>query len=153
MLRRRFHPLPYAPAGAFVWNKERRVHGVTVRPGDSVDKSLFDERRLRALYEQRTIVPAPFGEEPAPAYLENGRGEADRVAAQLQNEEGGDEDAAEDSADAAAAGEALAVEPAGAPPAPKPRAAKTAAKRKALKKVVRKTTTKSAAKKDVSPWA
>lgn len=86
----RFHHMPFAPGGEFIWNRRVTHEGQTTEIGQSVDKSKFTPIRLRQLYEGRTIIPAPFGDGGPPAYLDNGKGEADRIAAQLAREEQGD---------------------------------------------------------------
>lgn len=140
-MRHHYHLLPFSPAGVFVWNRTLTHHGEIKRPGDPVNNSAFTPVRLRQLFERRMIIPAPF-DGPAPAYLDNGRGEADRVAAQLAKEEcdAVDETSAEDTTAPAETGTQVASGPARKSAAPRTRAAaKTApaAKRAGVKKAAK----------------
>lgn len=57
----------FDPAADFVWRKKTKFNGDICRPGEPVDKSMFDERTLRRFYEQRrvTLVDDPRAPEPA----------------------------------------------------------------------------------------
>lgn len=92
-MSRHYHPLPFSPAGEFVWNRSVIRDGVQVKVGDPVDKRAFTPLRLRQLYESRMIAPSPF-EAPPPAFLNNGIGKADQLAAELAKEEARDGEAA-----------------------------------------------------------
>lgn len=92
-MSRHYHPLPFSPAGEFVWNRAVIRDGVQVKVGDPVDKRAFTPLRLRQLYESRMIAPSPFEAAP-PAFLNNGIGKADQLAAELAKEEASDGEAA-----------------------------------------------------------
>lgn len=83
--------LPFSPAFDFVWLRPCTLNGVAVEAGDAVDKNQLDERRLRVLFQTRRIAPAGFGDGVKPAYIENGRGVAAKLAAQRLEEGEGDE--------------------------------------------------------------
>lgn len=82
------HQIPFAAQGAFVWNRSTVHNGSSVKPGDAVNTEAFSSIRLRQMYDARLIVPAPgFADSPKPAYLENGRGKADQLRAEIEREE------------------------------------------------------------------
>lgn len=85
-MNRYVHQIPFAAEGAFVWNRNTVHEGQAVRQGDPVNNAAFTSVRLRQMYDARMIVPAPFGG-PPPRYLENGRGKADKLRAEIEREE------------------------------------------------------------------
>lgn len=92
-MSRHAYQMPFSPGGEFVWNRRLSHEGATTEIGQPLDKSKFTPVRLRQMYENRMIVPAPFGEAPPPKYLNNGIGKADQLAREIAAEE-----AAQDSA-------------------------------------------------------
>lgn len=87
-MNRYVHQIPFAAEGAFVWNRATVHDGKPVKQGDPVNNAAFTSVRLRQMYDARMIVPAPaFGHAPPPAYLENGRGKADKLAREIAAEE------------------------------------------------------------------
>lgn len=85
-MSRHYHQLPFSPAAEFVVERPMTIYGQALDRGDRLPKEKLGERRLRQLYEQRMIAPSPF-EAPPPAFLNNGRGKADQLAAELAKEE------------------------------------------------------------------
>ncbi len=81
-MNRYVHQIPFAAEGAFVWNRNTVHDGFSVKVGDAVNTAAFTPVRLRQMYDARMIVPAPFGDAPPPAYLENGVGLADKLEAE-----------------------------------------------------------------------
>lgn len=86
-MARHFHLLPFAEESEFVWTRPGVSNGVPVETGSPVDKSIFTPTRLRQLYEARRIQPAPFGAAKPPGFLNNGKGKADKLAAEIAAEE------------------------------------------------------------------
>ncbi len=90
---RRHNPLPYSPHLAFLVSRAFTFEGRDLKPGEPFDASQVTEQRLRQFFDARLIAPTGFAAQNPPAYLENGRGLADKLAEQLKTEEGSDDDA------------------------------------------------------------
>lgn len=86
-MSRFIHPLPFSPLYEFQVCRVVTINGVEYKPGDRMDTEARDalgERRLRQLYERRTITPiAPAA---LPALVQ--AGPVDGVEAQMDGEPG-----------------------------------------------------------------
>jgi hypothetical protein len=127
----RHYLLPFTPYYDFVVERPMIIHGVALDRGDRVPKDKLNERRLRQLYEQRKIKPAAFGEAAPPAFLGLGIGVADKLAAELAAEEGGDDASAPTAPPTIESAPAVA---AAAPPAAKAVDAKPTARKPRAKR-------------------
>jgi hypothetical protein len=80
--------LMFTPNAEYVWAQDGRFNGEPILAGDPVDASLIVPRRMEALYDLKKIKPAPgFGDASPPRYLENGKGKADKLRAEIKREE------------------------------------------------------------------
>ena len=84
---RHYHTLPFSPGADFVWNRRVMHEGAETNVGERVNKDAFSELRLRQMYEMRMITFAPFGDAKPPSFLNNGKGNADKLARELAKEE------------------------------------------------------------------
>lgn len=86
------HPLPFSPLYDFQVVRVVTINGRAYVPGDRLDKTSLGERRLRQMYENRTISPIP----PAvvPALLQAYAPAVVPVGQEVANEDGQDVDAA-----------------------------------------------------------
>lgn len=72
-MSRFIHPLPFSPLYAFQVCRVVTINGVEYMPGDRMDDEARDalgERRLRQLYERRTITP--IAPDALPALVQSG---------------------------------------------------------------------------------
>lgn len=90
----RYNPPPYSPHYDFIAMRPMTIGGADLQRGDKIPKSEFSEQRLRQMFDARMIAPAGFAEFPQPAYLNNGKGKADKLRAEIEREEGEGADAA-----------------------------------------------------------
>lgn len=77
---------PYSPHLDFVVTKPFKLDGVAYEYGAAFPTSLVSESKLRKLFDARMIAPKGFGEAP-PAYLHNGKGLSQKLAAQTDDDD------------------------------------------------------------------
>lgn len=137
----RYNPPPYSPHYDFIALRPMTIQGVEVQRGEAIDKSHFKEQRLRQMFDARMIAPAGFAEFPKPAYLDLGRGKADKLAKEIAAEEAAKDSAKGQGHASAASNRAAAKSNASAVKkptrAPSPPPAKKAAKSKLAAKSAR----------------
>lgn len=86
------HPLPFSPLYDFQVVRVVTINGRAYVPGDRLDKTSLGERRLRQMYENRTISPLP--PEVLPTLLQARAPAAAPAGQEIDPDDGQDVDAA-----------------------------------------------------------